>query len=126
YRVDAKTLERKLLYQDEVGYDFGDISTDEQWIAFTKANTTNDNNLFLYDVAKKQLVPLTPHEGNVNHAVSAFHPNARWLYYLTDEGSEFTHVRRYEMASGKREDVESAAWDVMYSVFSHDGSYRVT
>jgi dipeptidyl aminopeptidase/acylaminoacyl peptidase len=69
---------------------------------------------------------LTPHTGDVNFAAQDFDPASRHLYYLTDEGSEFQYVKRYELATGKTEEVERAPWDVMYTYFSRTGKYRVT
>jgi len=45
---------------------------------------------------------------------------------VTNDGGEFRRVRRYELASGKHEDVEKAAWDIMFTSFSYNGKYRVT
>ena len=35
-------------------------------------------------------------------------------------------MKRYELATGKHEDVESADWDIQFTRFSHNGRYRVT
>ncbi len=35
-------------------------------------------------------------------------------------------MRRYQLATGKHEDVESADWDILFTRFSHNGRYRVT
>src|SRR6185369_13166110 len=43
YRLDAASYERTLFYQDDVGYQLGDISDDAKWIAFNKPITTADS-----------------------------------------------------------------------------------
>ena len=70
---------------------------------------------------------LTPHEapGPVPRRPSST-PTRSALYYLTNDGGEFTRVRRYDLATGKHEDVESADWDIPFTRFSHNGKYRVT
>ncbi|HSB35954.1 MAG TPA: S9 family peptidase, partial [Thermoanaerobaculia bacterium] len=55
YRYDTKTYARTLVYQDEVGYDFGDISDDGKWLAFQKINTTADSDIYLWNVAAKTM-----------------------------------------------------------------------
>ena len=45
---------------------------------------------------------------------------------MTNAGGEFTRVRRYELATGKHEDVESADWDIQFTRFSRNGRYRVS
>ena len=126
YRYDAKSYERTVLYKDETGYQVGAISPDGRWIGLDKPNTTADSDVHLYNVETKQLKHLTPHEGVSTNGVSAFDPESKWLYLLTNDGAEFTRVRRYELATGKSEEVERADWDVAYTEFSRKGTYRVT
>ena len=45
---------------------------------------------------------------------------------MTDEGSEFTRLKRYTLGDGRHEDVQKADWDVTFTLFSHNGRYRVT
>ncbi|RPI53441.1 MAG: hypothetical protein EHM55_13765 [Acidobacteria bacterium] len=66
------------------------------------------------------------HKGQVNNLVTSFDPASQYLYYLTDEGSEFTRLKRYALADGRHEEVQKADWDVVFAVFSHNGRYRVT
>jgi dipeptidyl aminopeptidase/acylaminoacyl peptidase len=125
YKLDAASFDRKLLYQDTVGYQFGDISNDEKFIAFAKPNTTSDSDIYLFNVAAKEMKNITPHQGEVASSPSSFDPDSRFLLYLTDEGSEFSYLARYELATGKKEPVEKANWDIAFSYFSHNGKYRV-
>ena len=126
YRYDAKTYDRTLVYKDEVGYFFGDISDDGRWIAFGKVQTTSDSDVYLYDTTSKEMKHLTPHSGQVSNSVASFDPAGQALYYLTNEGGEFARVKRYVLEGGRYEEVEKAEWDVSYTTFSHDGRYRVT
>ena len=41
-------------------------------------------------------------------------------------GASSPGCKRYELATGKHEDVESADWDVVFTRFSRNGRYRVT
>jgi dipeptidyl aminopeptidase/acylaminoacyl peptidase len=126
YRYDAAAYQRALLYQDTTGYRFGDISDDAKWIAFEKPNTTADSDIYLYDVTTKEMKHISPHKETARYDVAAFDHDSRWLYFLTNDGEELTRVRRYELATGKAEEVERANWDIMFTDFSHNGKYRVT
>lgn len=126
YKLDASSFDRKLIYQDTVGYQFGDISDDEKFIAFGKPNTTSDSDVYLYNVATKEMKNITPHQGDVASSPATFDPAARYLYFQTDEGSEFSYVARYDLATGKKESVEKVNWDVSFTYFSHNGKYRVS
>ncbi len=125
FKMNAGSFERTLLYQDSTGYQFGDISNDEKYIAFSKANTTADGDVYLYNSATKEMKLITPHKGEVNSAPSSFDPQSRYLLYNTDSGSEFSYLARYELATGKIEHVERTNWDIVFSSFSHNGKYRV-
>jgi len=126
YRYDAKTYERTLFYKEEKGYQVSGGSNDEKWIALAKVNTTSDSDIFLYNVSTQEFKHLTPHTEPSDYTVATFDPTSEWLYYLTNDGGEFTRVRRYHLATGRHEEVEKAAWDISYSYFSHHGRYRVT
>ncbi len=126
YRYDAKTYERTMFYKNEAGYMPASISNDARWMALIKPNTTNDSDIYLWNKETGALTHLTPHQGTVSFSPSAFDPASRYLYYLTDDAGEFTRVRRYALAGGAHEDVQKAEWDIVYTYFSHKGTYRVT
>jgi dipeptidyl aminopeptidase/acylaminoacyl peptidase len=126
YRMDAASYARTTIYENTTGYQLGDISDDAQWLAFEKPNTTADSDIFLYNVATKDMKHISPHKETARYDVAAFDRTSRWLYFLTNDGDEFTRVRRYELATGKMEDVERASWDIMFTYFSHNGKYRVS
>ncbi len=126
YRYDAKSYERKLFYKDEVGYDLGAISNDGKWVAFSKARGTADSDIHLWSADTGKMTHVSPHEGQADYSPEDFDPDSRFLYYTTNDGGEFMRVRRYELATGKHEDVEKADWDVAFTHFSHRGAYRVT
>ncbi len=126
YRYDAKTYARTMIYKDEVGYDFGDISDDGKWLAFEKTNTTADSDIYLWNASSKTMTLISKHAGTATYEPEAFDVDSKWLYYTTNDGSEFMRVRRYELATGKSEDVEKADWDIAWTFFSRNGKYRLS
>jgi dipeptidyl aminopeptidase/acylaminoacyl peptidase len=126
YRFNAETLDRLLIYKDTTGYQVADISGDGRWIALGKPKSTADSDIYVWDTRQSQITHLTPHEKPAQYRPSEFDPDSKWLYYLTNAGGEFTRVRRYELATGKHEDVESADWDIQFTQFSREGHYRVS
>jgi len=125
YKMNAGTFQRTLLYQDSTGYQFGDISNDEKYIAFNKPNTTTDGDIYLYNAATKEMKLITGHKGEMANTPASFDPQSRYLYYNTDNGSEFSYIARYDLATGKTEPVEKTNWDISFTYFSHNGKYRV-
>jgi dipeptidyl aminopeptidase/acylaminoacyl peptidase len=127
YEMPIDTFKASLIYKDETGLDFGDISNDKKFIAFEKSGGSQaDSDLYLYNVATKELKNITTHTGDVGNGAPAFDVDSKNLYFLTDSGSEFRYVSRYNLATGKTEVVEKAPWDYSYTYFSRNGKYRVT
>lgn len=126
YEMDIEAFAPKMIYQNDVGYGLGSISRDNRYFAFVKSITTHNSDMYLYDRETEELKHLSPHEGDVNFSPQTFSTDSKSLYYLTDEGSEFTYLKRYDIESGQSEIIEQADWDIWYSYFSRNGKYRVT
>jgi dipeptidyl aminopeptidase/acylaminoacyl peptidase len=126
FEMSIADLKPVLIYQDETGYQLGDISNDKKFIAFGKpGSSTADSDVYLYNVATKEMKNITAHTGDVNNTPETFDPASKYLYYLSDEGSEFKGVVRYDLASGDKAVIEKSNWDVAFMVFSRTGKYRV-
>ena len=127
FEMPIDTFKSTLIYKDETGLDAGTISDDKKYIAFQKSGGSQaDSNILLYNVVTKEIKNITEHTGDVANTAETFDVNSKYLYYLTDAGSEFKYVARYDLATGKSEVVEKAPWDVSYTYFSRNGKYRVT
>lgn len=126
YRVDATTYARTMIYKNEQAYALGAISRDEKWIALNKTNTSLDSDIYLFNVAKNETTHLTPHKGAITFSAATFDPASTKLFFLSNEGSEFTGLRTYDLVTGIVKDHEKANWDIAYTYFSRDGRYRVT
>ncbi len=127
FEMEVADLKPTLIYQDETGYDFADISDDRRFIAFGKSGaTTADSDTYLYRLQTKEMKNISAHQGDVQNLPQAFAPDSKSLYFLSDAGEEFLYLARYDLASGQREVVEKAKWDMTEMSFSRTGKYRVT
>ncbi|HEU4934344.1 MAG TPA: prolyl oligopeptidase family serine peptidase, partial [Pyrinomonadaceae bacterium] len=127
FEMPIDTFKPTLIYKDETGLDVSAISDDKKYIAFQKnGGSQADSDIFLYNTATKEMKNITTHKGDVANGAETFDVNSKYLYYLTDAGSEFRYVARYDLATGKSDVVEKTPWDVAYTYFSHNGKYRVT
>lgn len=115
-----------VLYKNNEGYDVGSISSDDRYLALTKTITTNNNDMYLLDTQSGQVKHISAHEGNASFNPQYFSLDGKKLFYTTDEGSEFTYLASYDIASGEKTKVEEAAWDIWGSYISRNGKYRVT
>jgi dipeptidyl aminopeptidase/acylaminoacyl peptidase len=126
YRYDTATYGRTLFYRNDQGYEPAGVSGDGRWVALAKPNTTNDSDIYIWDVSTQSLKHVSAHQGQVNYTVATFDPASRHLYYLSDQGAEFTRLRRYALSDGRHEEVQRADWDIVFASFSHQGRYRIT
>ncbi len=127
FEMTVADMKPTLVFKDETGYDFADISNDKRYLAFSKpGDSTIDSDIFIYDSQQKEIKKITPHTGEVSFNAQSFDPQSKSLYYTTDEGSEFAYLKRYELSTGKSEVVEKAPWDIQATYFSLNGKYRVT
>lgn len=115
-----------LVYKNEEGYDIGSISNDDRYIALTKTITTTNNDMYLLDTQSGKVKHLSQHEGEVSFNPQYFSLDGKKLFYTTDEGSEFAYLASYDIATGEKEKVEEATWDIMGSYISRTGKYRIT
>jgi dipeptidyl aminopeptidase/acylaminoacyl peptidase len=125
YEMDISDFSSKLIFQNDGGYSVGDISNDKRYIAFSKTITNNNSDMYLYDLTTSEMKYLTPHEGDVSYSPQSFSLDSKYLFYMTDEGSEFTYLNKYDIASGKSDKIEEATWDIWYTYFSRNEKYRV-
>ncbi len=126
FEMSIADLKPQLIYQDETGFEFADISADKRFLAFGKpGRTTADADVYLYDREKQEMKNITAHDGEVDNQPQVFDVASKYLYFLSDEGAEFKYIARYDIATGEREVVEKAPWDVSAIYFSRNGKYRV-
>jgi dipeptidyl aminopeptidase/acylaminoacyl peptidase len=126
YIMDIETLTGKMIYLNDAGYDFGWISNDSNYMAFSKRHTTHNSDIYLYNRSTGETRHISEHEGDVRFRPMDFSADSRSLYYLTDRDSDFMYLCRYDIEKGGCEVVEKTDWDISYVFFSHNGRYRVT
>ncbi|CAN0507062.1 unnamed protein product, partial [Discosporangium mesarthrocarpum] len=122
YQV-ADGYPREMIFQNEEGFIPANLSGDGRYLSLVQPITANNNNLFVHDLETGERLNITPHDGDVNSGPSDYSPDNRYLYYTTNEGSEFQKLMRFELASGEKEEVLAMDWDIYYGVFSREGNY---
>ncbi|MCK7595368.1 S9 family peptidase [Pseudomarimonas salicorniae] len=125
YRFDAKSYEPTRIFENTGGYQPAGISGDGAWIALAKANTTNDSDLYVLEVASGKITHVSEHEGEASFDAQDFSPDNQWLYYSANDSGEFAELRRVKLGEWTHEPVQKADWDIVYAYFSHEGKYLV-
>jgi dipeptidyl aminopeptidase/acylaminoacyl peptidase len=126
YEMTLDGYERKLLYTNEGGYLPGGVSPDRRYVTLFKTQTSTDSDIYLHDRTTNKTTLLTPDDPantEVSNGPQDFSPDGKSLYYTTDKGSEFAYLVRYDLATGKRDEVLKTKWDVTGAGFSRDGRW---
>jgi dipeptidyl aminopeptidase/acylaminoacyl peptidase len=125
YEYDAATYERQLVYRNDEGLNFGDVSPDGRLLALDKINNNADSDIYLFDRESGESSHLTPHEGDVQYFTAQFSPAGGKLLFVTDHDSEFLHLVEHDLETGDRRVLEQPEWDVSFAYFSKRGRYLI-
>jgi dipeptidyl aminopeptidase/acylaminoacyl peptidase len=125
YEMDIASFKPKMVYENKEGLFPAVMSNDKKYLSLVKPITTNNTDMYLYDMQTKQTKLLTQHEGDISFGPQTFGTDSKKLYYTTDEGSEFAYLKSYDIATGQSEKVEETNWDISYMYFSRNGKFRV-
>ena len=125
YKMDTTKWASSMMYKNDSNLNVGAIAYNEQYLLLTKSVTTDKNEMYLYDVAKKELKKISSDAEEATYNPQGFELNDSSFYYLTNEGREFTYVVKYNIATGAKEKIYETNWDVSYMYFSENGKYRI-
>ena len=100
YRLEAAGYARTLVFENKDGYFPSDVSDDGKWVSLEKVNTTNDSDLFVWNAATGKTVRVSEHSGDASFSSAGFDRESKYLYYVTNDGGEFSALRRYALATG--------------------------
>lgn len=126
YLYDARDYGRSVVYRNDSGMNVSAISRDGKWLAFDKPNTTADSDVYLYNVATREMKHITPHQGTASHSAATFDPESKRLLFTTNDDGEFARIASYDLATGRVADVEKADWDLLGTSYSRNGQHRVS
>lgn len=112
YKLDVTTWKDEMLYQNDGGYSPGPVSKSERYIALTKSITTDKNELYIYDRAVKAVKKIS-NDKEAAWFPTAFTKGDSSLYYISNDGSEFFYLVKYNLNTGATSKVYSTNWDVV-------------
>lgn len=130
YEMPLVSLEEEqpaeeMIYENKEGLDVGAISNSKRYLVLNKSITTSNNEMFLYDRESGETRHLSPHTGDATYSPQFFSLDDQSLYFITNEGDEFSYLMKYDIVTGEKEKVFQPDWDVWYAYESHHGKYRV-
>ncbi|HET7578234.1 MAG TPA: alpha/beta fold hydrolase [Bacillales bacterium] len=124
YEMDIETFEPSLYFQNDGGYQIAAVSPDKNHVALVKPRIDTDTDIYIYS-AETGIKHLSPHEGDIRHYPTAFNSDSTYLYYLTDQESEFMFLKRIHIDSRTTETIAKENWDIVFARFSPQHQYLV-
>jgi dipeptidyl aminopeptidase/acylaminoacyl peptidase len=106
-----------------------DWSPDESKVVAEEFLSIQESYIHMIDIGTNQVTTITPRRTEPAVEPSAasdprWSKDGRSIYFITDKGSEFRRLARYELASGTTKTVtDSIPWDVEEYDLSDDGVY---
>ena len=125
YEVAVDGYKRTMFYRNADGLEVGPISRDKRYIALSKARSSSDADIFVYDRTTKKTANVTAHTGAVNNTPVDFSPDSARLLYTSNEGGEFASLRSLGLADRSSSPVYQEQWDIAGARYSKSGKYLV-
>jgi len=125
YKMEITSWKPVMIYKNDNGFDVAAISDNERYLVLTQNLTTSSNNIFLVDQHTRKTTKVNPDSTETNSNPLQFSLDNNTLYYLTDEGSDFSYLVKYDIGKGSKEKLYESKWDVVYMTLSWNEKYRV-
>ena len=122
-KADTATWAFTMFFQNDSGYNASDISKSERYVTLNKSITTDKNEMYLYDRNAKTMKRIS----NDNEATwfsSGFEKNDSIMYYITNDGGEFSYLVKYNINSGAADKMFESKWDVGGMNLSENEKYH--
>jgi dipeptidyl aminopeptidase/acylaminoacyl peptidase len=125
YEVSLEDFTPVLVFENNEGLDIGAISDNKKYLALVQNLTTNNNEMYLYNLETKEKKHISAHEGDATFSPQFFDNASAKLYYLSNVDGEFTSAKSYNISTGEVENVWKTDWDIMYMYDSFNEKFRV-
>jgi dipeptidyl aminopeptidase/acylaminoacyl peptidase len=123
--MDVNDLGNSKAVLEEGGTWFpGDWSPDDSKLMVIKYISAAESHPHILDMATGELEQVNPTDEKVAYGDAAFSKDGKGIYYSSDEGTEFQHLRYYDMKTQKSKILtEDIPWDVESIAVSDDGKH---
>jgi dipeptidyl aminopeptidase/acylaminoacyl peptidase len=125
YQMDLEDFEAAMIYENKENLSPAGISNKGKYLALTRQLTTSNNEMYLMDLSTGETKHISEHEGDATYSPADFSLDDQYLYYISNEGSEFTYLSSYNLETGEKALVYETDWDVSYAYFSFNAKYQV-
>ena len=125
YEISATDYAKRLIFTNDKGYQIRAVSPDRRYVAMSRIHDNANKRVYVYDRTAQKLSEITAGVTPVSGEPEAFAATGATLYYTSDDGGEFAHLKRIDLATGKSDTIFAPNWDVEGAGLSDDGRYLV-
>lgn len=101
-----------------------DWSPDDQSLLVMRYISALESKLYILDLLSGNLTEVKTSDKPVAYGDALWSPDGKGIYYTSDEGSEFKHLRYYDRESGSSKVLTGdIPWDVTNIAISRDGRF---
>ena len=99
-------------------------SPDDSRLLVGKYVSINESYVYIVDVKSGKMTPFNPSDERISYGGAAFSKDGKGIYYSSDEGTEFRHMRYYNSARDKHTILTGhIPWDVQGFSQSDNGRH---
>ncbi len=96
--LDAPENASMILERKGGGWGVSDWSRDEKRLILQEYISVNKSNVYLFDLASKELTLVNDSSKDVAFSEAFFDAGGKGIFIVSDEGREFTHLRYYDLS----------------------------
>lgn len=112
----------KPVLEPEGTWGVADWSPDDARLLVARYVSANESYPHVLDLATGELTEINPSDEKIAYGAARFSRDGKGVYYTSDEGSEFHHLRYLDLASGESKVLTAGIpWDVESLELSPDG-----
>ena len=99
-------------------------SPDDSKLLVGKYVSINESYIHIVNVGSGRMTQFNPKDEKISYGNAAFSKDGKGIYYSSDEGTEFRHLRYYDLAKGHHKILtDHIPWDVQDFSQSDNGRY---
>ncbi|WP_299115658.1 S9 family peptidase [uncultured Winogradskyella sp.] len=123
YEYNFTTKTSQLIFQNDTKYSTSYNSNNRKYILLHERITEEITNLYLYDIANKRRVSLSPADNDSYFYGKGFSLESNEVYYLTNFNNEFAYFEKYNIKTKERTLIAKEDWDIVNVTFSRDHNF---
>lgn len=117
--IDDPSVSTPVLEEGGVWFP-GDWSPDDERLIVGRYVSANESYMYMLDLGSGELTQVNPSEDKIAYGSAVWTADGRGLFYSSDEGTEFRHLRLYDLETGRSRILTGdIPWDIGGMAIDH-------